>query len=100
MFTRSQYLNGEVSHQDYYMQFATEQMQNTVALEIGIERIKQSRDEHLNDIPLHEWDGLGARVISKECKELLKQANDVPSLATMVCIYKAIARSLIKNKTN
>lgn len=95
MFTRKQYLNNEVSHHDYFIQFATEEMREEVMREIGTDRIKQSKDEHLNDIPLHVWDGLP---VPKKCLELLEQANEGYSKCAMVCIYKAIAMELAKIK--
>lgn len=113
MFTREQYLNGEISHQDYYMQFATDAMKNNLLMAAwsGFIDILGSKDEHFNDIPLVKWDSLsmcefrGSEMVSPphisvECSALLKSAEETASPSTMVCIYKAIARSLVKNKTN
>ena len=111
MKTRQEYLTGAISHHDYYSQFATPEMVKQVSNNIGVERIKNSKDEHLNDIPMKEWDALsghgwkvsggqevmtGRIQVSKECHDLIKQANEGVSSATMTCIYKAIARNLIK----
>lgn len=108
MIKRKEYLDGKISHNDYYMQFATEEMRRQVEREIGVDRIKASTDEHLNDIPLHLWDGLSGCMfrgsmcmvrptVSKECADKIKEAEEGGvSPATLVCIYKAIARDLIK----
>jgi len=108
MKTRQQYLDGEVSHHDYYIQFATPEMYEQVKEKIGLERIEKSKDEHLNDISMKLWDSLsgclfrGSKLItppspSRECYNLIKQAGEVGvSPAMMVCIYKAIARELVK----
>ncbi len=58
MYTRKQMMNGEVSFNKYMDQFVTEGMVQTVFIAIGVERIKNSSDKHLNDIPLREWDSL------------------------------------------
>lgn len=106
-------MNGKISHHDYYLQFATEEMRQKVINKIGIERIREAikEDEHLNNIPSKEWDLLsghywrhnqyqewrvGEIEVSSECLNLMKQANQGVSSATMTCIYKAIARDLVK----
>ena len=75
--------------------------------DLTIEAIKNSKDEHLNDIPLHRWDSLSGCMfrgsqcmvrptVSKECADKINEAGEGVSPATMVCIYKAIARELTK----
>lgn len=107
MKTRTQYMNDEISHHDYYTQFATPEMVEQVRNSIGVDRIRNSKDEHLNDIPLKEWDALsghsfrgsemiGRPQVSRECRDLLSQAGEGVSSATLTCIYKAIARNIIK----
>lgn len=95
MKTRQQYLNNEISHHNYYMQFATEAMKQQVVDKIGIERIKKAivTDEHLNNIPLEEWDMLSWNYWRNN--QLMGEAQESASSATMTCIYKAIAKSLI-----
>jgi len=107
MKTRQQYLNGDITHRDYYAQFITPEMVEQVKNNIGIDRIKASNDEHLNDIPLKDWDNLsghsfrgsemiGKPQVSKEFYELCKQANEGISSATLTCVYKEIARQLVE----
>jgi len=112
MKTRQQYLAGEISHHDYYSQFITDEMIEQVKQNIGIERLMASTDEHLNDIPLKEWDALSGTVfmrerlidkpkISHEFHEKTKEAKEAGegiSPSTLVCVYKAIARNLINKK--
>ena len=89
MITRKQYLTGEYSHREYYGQFVTSAMVNRVAEMIGRDRLHASRDEHLNDIPLAEWDLLpvwsSVAAAMKECGDYLTQAG-------AVCLHKEAAR--------
>jgi hypothetical protein len=109
MKTRQEYLAGEISHRAYYAQFITNEMREQVRDKIGIERIRASKDEHYNDIPLREWDALsghsfrgsemiGRPQVSREFAELCKQANEGISSATLTCVYKEIARQLAENR--
>lgn len=53
-FTRKQYMEGEVNHDDYYGQFVTD---GVIRL-LDQDRVKNSTDPHFNDIPLLHWDRL------------------------------------------
>lgn len=57
-FKREDYMSNTCSHQEYYSQFITPKIKQLVEAEIGIDRIKSSKDEHFNDIPLARWDHL------------------------------------------
>jgi hypothetical protein len=111
--TRDEYMNGKVEHREYYAQFITDEMVKQVKDNIGIERIKASKDKHLNDIPMKEWDGLsgisfkiinGSQTlasrpqVSHKFVELCKQAGEGISPSTLVCVYKEIARQLAEGK--
>lgn len=111
MKSRQEYLADKISHRDYYAQFITTGMIEQVKNKIGVDRIKASKDEHLNDIPLKLWDSLsgcifrGSQLIAKpfvthKFTELLKQADEGVSPATLVCVYKEIARQLAEGKLN
>lgn len=95
-FTRTQYMNKECSHHEYYIQFATPALRRVVATNIGVERIKSSADPHMNDIPLADWDRQPVALYYNAKR--MKQAEDYLTLAGAVCIAKAIARE-IKNET-
>jgi hypothetical protein len=109
MFTRHEYMCDKVSHRVYYSQFITEEMVEQVKNNIGIERIKNSTDQHLNDIPLKEWNVLsghyfiGERMVGKpqvshEFIELCNKANEGISSSTLTCVYKEIAKQIKENK--
>lgn len=58
MYTRKQYMNKECTHREFYGQHMTLPIINMVVRAIGKDRLLRSTDEHLNDIPLKEWDNL------------------------------------------
>jgi len=109
MITRKDYLNDSKLFNDYYAQFVDEIIKQEVLDKIGIELLLNSKDEHLNDIPLRKWDALAGFVfrgsemirrpysIRKELMDKLKEAGDGVSSAVMVCIYKNAARQIIKS---
>ena len=108
MNTRKQYLENKCSHREYYAQFVDKDVLKIVRNEIGIDAIKSSKDEHLNDIPMKLWDGLsgcifkGSELISppKCSRKIYDKAIELGeggiSPATMVCIFKEAARQLIE----
>ena len=99
MFTRKDYMEGRCDHSTYYGQFVTESVRNRVAQEIGLERIKASKDPHFNDIPLGEWDRLigwaGQRVLRPMFSDIpLSKYGENNSCCTHTCIAKEAARQL------
>lgn len=94
MKTRKDYLDGKCTHAEYYAQFVTPGITARVSSRIGIERLKQSTDQHLNDIPLGTWDNLfdGAPM---EVTKRLRECGDYPTKAGLVCIAKTAAFQLI-----
>lgn len=109
MITRQQYLNNEANHRQYYAQFVDDEIKNEVKRYIGIERIKASTDEHLNDIPMKNWDNMAGfyfnhngemigkpNSIKKSLSDKFKATGEGLSAGTMVCIYKEAARQLIE----
>lgn len=90
MYTRKQYMNREVSHQEYYLQFSTPMMVSAVYFFIGKNPISNSKDKHMNDIALCRWDKL-----PNYCDvSLMYKLGETPSKATKVCVAKAIAKEL------
>ena len=77
-------------HNDYYFQFATENTISILKNKIGVSKIKESNDPHFNDIPLRQWDTLPGFVNSAK----LKEAGEIFTLSTKVCIYKSIAHKI------
>jgi hypothetical protein len=91
-FTRKQYMERECTHREYYAQFVTDTTRGMVARLIGVERLRESTDEHLNDIPLQHWDRLPITLP----RGSMQAAGDWLSLAGKVCILKEAARQLLE----
>lgn len=93
---RSDYLDHQCTHREYYAQFVGENERIIVRTRIGRERITKSRDEALNDIPLSEWDGLAMAYLMKDgaLRSRLKASGDIPTLAVCVCILKEAAKQV------
>lgn len=109
IITRKHYLNNEVTHRKYFAQFVNKAVKQEVLDYIGKDALLNSKDEHLNDIPLKKWDALAGysffngKLIVKPYDikpinlDLIKQANETASCATLVCIYKEAAKQIIEN---
>ena len=95
MKTRTQYMNKEISHNEYYGQFATSGVIDLVRAAIGEDKIKNSTDESFNDIPLRQWDNLN-NSIRMICGRSIADANGTGgiSLSDTVCVAKAAARKI------
>jgi hypothetical protein len=75
-FTRKEYMNREVSHDDYMAQFVNDEVINYVLRGIGREAILRSTDEFFNDIPLAKWDALcGVRFFGSQVQGTLSFPN-------------------------
>lgn len=98
MYTRKQYLNHEVTHQEYYAQFATPATRRLVANFLPTNAAELlAQDEHLNNIPLYKWDQLAKRVNLRHVQNCYKETGYTGgvSLSDLVCILKATARMII-----
>ena len=94
-YTRQDYLNGEITHDQYYLELAQEHhivlTDSDLAL-FGIGSLKQlrellSRDEHLNNIPLRRFDSL-------TCSYNAYNPTHHLTLAEGCCIYKTLLKQL------
>lgn len=92
LITRTQYLNGRCSHQQYYAQFLTQAVFQKVLQNVPFERIAASRDPHFSDISLGLWQ-IQVPALSAT---LMREAEDVPTVAGAVCLAKAAARALLE----
>jgi len=101
MIKRSEYMeNSSELHHVYYSQFVTPETLNFVRNQIGMDKIKASKDPHLNDVVKWEqggqtwkWDRSPINVpYAKECGEGV-------SLSTRTCVGKAAARMLLKQES-
>ena len=95
MITRKEYMDGSVTHEEYYSQFVNHNIKDVVIRSIRLNRIKNSTDPHFNDIPLHEWDMLESSTRSI-CGKAISEANTGGgvSLSDCVCIAKQAARMI------
>ncbi len=83
MKTRNHYINGDISHNDYYDQFVNRDIIRVVERRIRVDKIKKSTCEHFNDIPLKNWDNISGVVNVRGF-----------SLSDRVCTLKAAARQI------
>lgn len=118
MYTRKDYLDGKISHREYYAQFVNEDVKARVSGVIGLTALLKSTNEHLNDIPMKKWDllagwvwgllGKQGAIVQPETStgllpvdyKLLKEAGEGASNATMVCIYKEAGKQMIEEHKN
>lgn len=85
VITRTQYIEGEHSHNKYYAQFVTPDMI----------RLVRSAKITLNDSTA-KWDALSARAEFSKAKliETGESSNGIPSLTARVCTMKTALRAL------
>lgn len=95
MITRKEYMNGECSHHDYYAQFCDDTTKNALLSRISKDRILNSTDEHLNDIPLKEWGALP--LYSSTASKIREASGSGPALSDSVCVYKTQAKLIQMN---
>lgn len=84
---RSRYLNGELTHKEYYTWLADFIGATKAMLPVSQERINRSTDPHLNDIPLSQWDSQD-RII----RPLAYHKGLAWSLSDTVCVLKTLAK--------
>jgi hypothetical protein len=94
MFTHSQYMAGECTHETFYGQFVTPLSMKLVRDGIGERAIKTSIDPHFNDIPLVKWDVAAECYKHSNGARMLNEYGGSLSLGTLVCIMKATARAI------
>jgi len=95
-FTRSQYLNNQCSHREYYGQFVTESYKSQIKSYIGLKKLLASEDKNLNDIPLMYWDNAP---LTTGVNQKMKDLGDYLTLAGKVCIAKEAAKQIIEENT-
>jgi hypothetical protein len=91
-YTRNDYLKNRCTHRQYYAQFVTEEMKSRLVRYLGLDTLLESKDEHLNDIPLRMWDLFIAGPLAIP----LKSVGDCSTMAGNVCIAKEAARQIIE----
>ena len=93
MITQNEYMQGRATHRQFYAQFVTPEYITYVVGRIGAENLKQSTDEHLNDIGLGRWDMLQD---PPKFRTRLKEAGTFWSLSSRVCVAKEAARQYLE----
>lgn len=101
--TRNEYISAPYTndadaaarHRAYFAQFVNARTIAFVVRVIGSDRLLNSRDRHLNDIPLHKWD---AMVSTLPLAAKMKDFGDYYTLAGAVCIAKEAARQFIESQ--
>lgn len=91
MHTRKDYMDGNVTHREYYGQLVTPDVIGVVEYGIGTTAILNSNDEAFNDIPLRRWDNLRGGIIKTVHK---LPVGEIWSDCTVVCIAKEAARQI------
>ena len=76
---------------NYYGQFITDEVINTVIKMIGEKNILESKDDSFNDIPLKKWD-LWAQIYCNLIYRKFKEVGDFWTPAGAVCVAKEAAR--------
>lgn len=106
LITHADYMAGTSSdptlHQRYYAQFITASTVAFIKSQVGIAKLKKSKDPYFNDIIKHSNGGAGGWVWDHTPynHELALQAGlcskgYTPSMASRTCIGKACARILL-----
>ncbi len=95
MHKRSAYLDGEVTHEEYYGALADEL--HIVGTPFNPERLSWAlaNDEHLNSIPLQEWDAWAAGLMmyqGPKVRAAFRACGDFVTQAGLTCLLKAAAR--------
>lgn len=87
-YTREDYLDNKCAHNECYGQFVTS------GIESRVTRFMSDYPEvkDTSEIPLDKWDTLAKMPVPFEVGDLMRAANDYPTLAGMVCLYKEAAR--------
>jgi len=97
-FTRQDRMTGKCTHREYYAQFVTEAHIQNVAKFVGHDRLLNSQDEHLNDIPLYVWDRLAMFQVGY-MRKWTAAGNKSISQSDLVCISKEAAKQYIERRT-
>ncbi len=90
------------THREYFGQFVDENVMATVLNRIGLDKILNSTDKHMNDIPLKQWDMLHPWMLyyNQTAMEYLDKFNQGYSLSDTVCVAKEAARQIQENNSN
>lgn len=96
---RSDYMSGNVTHQAYYSHIAKlAGIKPAAALVKTCRELLADGDEHLNKIPLAQWDLLAGGAWNQIVGACQRVEGEHMCLSTGVCTYKAAVRAAIEGK--
>lgn len=84
---RKEYMDGKITHEQFYTWLASFIGVTKAQLPVSQERINNSKDKYLNDIPLKLWDNQDFIV-----RRMAYNKGLVWSLSDTVCVLKTIAK--------
>lgn len=99
MISRQQYMADQTLHHAFYLEIAKDAGISYSASAPIVIRAKEALakgDEHLNTIPLSDWDRLSPPVIPYYWSKAFKNRGDFATLAGLVCMHKAAVREACK----
>ena len=104
MISREAYMeaskvDGQKAHEEYYEQFSDLPfywIKSYTNWQHIVEKARKSTDEHLNDIPLKEWDNLMPTPIPYSLGNLVRSCGDYITKAGWVCIAKCAVLKYIR----
>lgn len=91
---RKRYMNGEITHQEYYLWLADLIGATVRDIPVSLNRLAASTDTYFNDIPLSTWDRQHYHMKAKAMRAGLL----VWSLSDTTCVLKALARKAVKEE--
>jgi len=91
---RQDYLNGKISHEDYYSEIAKRAGVAFTKDDSIVKEAMKSTDEHLNDIELYRWDAI-AHGSQNAIDKAMRELGDFWSLSGGVCVVKQAVRNAI-----
>jgi len=108
MISRKEYMESSLEarqdmHTKYYEQFSALPfywIKHYPRWQRIVEKARKSRDKHLNDIPLKEWDNLKPVPIPYNLANLVRSCGDYITAAGWVCIAKCAVRKYIRENPN
>jgi hypothetical protein len=98
MITRADYMSGAATFAEYYREINADagiSYLHHPELE-RFRRVLAAGDEHLNSIPLRQWDAWGANPVTRSAlSRALKLRGDFLTEAGIVCCLKQAARDAV-----
>ena len=101
MITRKDYMDHNATHREYHGQFVTNNLKAAIDARWSPEFLaaKLAEDEHLNNIPLEQWDSFKPDVATHYVAGLVRESGDYLTMAGIVCIAKEAAKQIVEEAT-